>query len=1055
MDLVEIIRGGQDAMDRSDYQLAAAACTHVLDAFPSCLTAHRMLGEAHLEQGQIDQAVEHFNRAITLDPLNVVARLGLGVAAEEKRAMSDAYASYMNAWETNPALDQVRDELVRLRGLLGVGERLHPSRSGLAGIYLRGGQFGRAAAEWRAVLLADPDNPRASTALAEVLWRSGDDAGALAACRAVLEENPENVRALGMLADIDSRRGNPAVSELIERFQFVDPVGEVLALLSEWRDDLDLTFLRREHIVADFNFDSAPVRNEASSLAAAGQNGAPGLGANQFAAPDLWDTLVKDLVPGEDQDGVGLGPADDVMPFSWPDEVDPATSEFASSQPASNSLTDSFGLAGLTPDTAAAVQPEPEDTLVSMSAMPLDLEPAEVEPPGVDDIADQLAASEPAPQQQPEPIQPVAVSFGPSQAPKETFVTADGRVDLTVGWDDLDRQLRDATPNFDNSNDIDDLAAEFGMDGIEPFQMGESSFDDAAWAPFTDDDLNPAGTAPVAADPVAAAPDPVETAPAAPPIVEPHAAAVGPADARWGLDDELLSAIPLQQSSGYTEMLRNVDLEVLPIADSSVDLDPFANPDSAGTPLDVGELMAVTSRDGTSPLSDPESQKDPEFDLGRPDGDQLTASENVAGHSADLEAESDLPFDFEPFDASTLMGDGNDADSANIFMPKENPAPAVVDDLSLDAMIAGLDVRPFSLDDDPTTERADLGGAVDFSDINEAPFDPATLTSLQVDPAPEAENIAPQWQLPDDVQDETAGALGDWGAMAIDDGLVAANVEGASEPAFTRSDAGPLAAEETQLEDVSPIREIEELVEESHVAASEAAAEPVVEDFAAEAPRLPVTAELDERAVAAEALSDELPVVEPLASEVAGGPAEGARVPGTGSFRLSPNAAVVWPGFVNHTSSLMDRGGERGNIFARLKESRQAALAAGREIGDWSLTARPGPPADDVASPVNGVAADMKLEMILPVEQAGAVSKSRRNVGTEDWGLDLKAMRFRLIEEAGAAEEVSQTLETAVAQGLGDPLAMRVLGEAYLKLGRTDQAASQFRNAMLARQRGR
>src|SRR5262249_54517355 len=160
-ELVEIIRGAQDAMDRGDYRLAIAACSHALETFPSCLTAHRMLGEACLEQGSTSDAIDHFNQTLTVDPLNVVARLGLGVACEEKKEMTAAYAAYLNAWEINPALDQVRDELVRLRGLLGGDERLHPTRAGLAGIYTRSGQFGRAASEWKAVLASEPDSLRA------------------------------------------------------------------------------------------------------------------------------------------------------------------------------------------------------------------------------------------------------------------------------------------------------------------------------------------------------------------------------------------------------------------------------------------------------------------------------------------------------------------------------------------------------------------------------------------------------------------------------------------------------------------------------------------------------------------------------------------------------------------------------------------------------------------------------------------------------------------------------------------------------------------------------
>jgi Tfp pilus assembly protein PilF len=64
-------------------------------------------------------------------------------------------------------------------------------------------------------------------------------------------------------------------------------------------------------------------------------------------------------------------------------------------------------------------------------------------------------------------------------------------------------------------------------------------------------------------------------------------------------------------------------------------------------------------------------------------------------------------------------------------------------------------------------------------------------------------------------------------------------------------------------------------------------------------------------------------------------------------------------------------------------------------------------------------------------------------------------MRLRLVESREAAQEVATALETAIAHGYGEPLALRVLGEAYLRLGKTEQAAAQFRQAMLGRRRTR
>ena len=115
MELKDLITGAQEAMDQGDFRLAIAAGEHALVGYDACLSAHRMLGEAYLERGDKQTAIGHFERTLAIDPLNVVARLGLGVASEETRRYEDAYGHYLCAWETNPALDQVRYELVRLR----------------------------------------------------------------------------------------------------------------------------------------------------------------------------------------------------------------------------------------------------------------------------------------------------------------------------------------------------------------------------------------------------------------------------------------------------------------------------------------------------------------------------------------------------------------------------------------------------------------------------------------------------------------------------------------------------------------------------------------------------------------------------------------------------------------------------------------------------------------------------------------------------------------------------------------------------------------------------
>ena len=90
MELKDLISGAQLAMDQGDYRLTIAASNHALVGYDSCLAAHRMLGEAYLERGDQQSSITHFERALAIDPLNIVSHLGLGVAAEESKRYADA-----------------------------------------------------------------------------------------------------------------------------------------------------------------------------------------------------------------------------------------------------------------------------------------------------------------------------------------------------------------------------------------------------------------------------------------------------------------------------------------------------------------------------------------------------------------------------------------------------------------------------------------------------------------------------------------------------------------------------------------------------------------------------------------------------------------------------------------------------------------------------------------------------------------------------------------------------------------------------------------------------
>jgi Tfp pilus assembly protein PilF len=1040
VELKELITGAQEAMDQGDYRLAIAASEHALVGYDACLAAHRMLGEAYLERGDQQSAIAHFQRTLAIDPLNVVAQLGLGVASEETRRYEEAYAHYLSAWENNPALDQVRDELVRLRGVLDVDERLHPTRAGLAGIHTRTGQFARAAAEWRAILAVEPDSARARTALAELLWRQGDDAGAAAAAREAMRGCPENARALAILADIETRRGGGTAADLAQRFCGVDPTGEVLAILRGWRSDADLSSLLPESILIDeFDFERHRTR-QTSGLSRKSITGS--LATSQMAAPDLWDTLVNDLNTGApSKPAPTLATA--VEPFNWTDgqPAEAAPEIIPTAAPALPDDSDIFPELALLGDDIAPFDPgdpEPVAVLDSESApMPesVDVVPEwnasahteipdaaasaaadadldlDLVPFSLDEITGTVAPAhaldesvlsasfgtlpEPEPVSEPQTatsVSPALPVDEPGADPvlpayDDPFVTADGRIDLTAGWDKLDRELEAATPSANGDGGFDALLAELGVDGVVPFDAVIESADEDAWSPFSDGDFD----APVAEISHAADSDIPSVDLLLPDasgdaldladvealdvnaFLDPIAEPVHTAEATPALGSDILAGIPHPEPSGYTQLLRNIDEESLPEHDAGDnELDPFANPDASGAPLAFDELIGVTSSDGTGPLSARSEELPAEIDLvAALDFSQTDLSTAVPAAEAE-------PFDFEvdgiePFDSAgfDLAADASVDDIAFVAEPlaaEMSPPAAVLPDEPLAADLG--DVAPFAFDDG-AGNQAD-GAPMDFSELDVAPepmifspaaaqpaesfdFDESEAEPLEFEPAANADAVDDPGQAVDWTSEDADAARLD---------VAAEQVEGADEPAAA---------------------EIEFEVEEEH--------EP-----------------------------------ELVAAACAG---NGLR-------------SVPWPQFMGQTSELIDRPLESGSLFTRIAAQKEALV----EMGVVSTGRRLSPM---MAAPEPRIIGGEPS----PVIEAPVAVEAEPSTGMSDQpNLDLMAMRVRLIEDESAAREIADTLEAAIADGLQTPLALRVLGEAYLKLGMVERAAAQFRQAMLTRRRG-
>ena len=429
VELRDLLHTAQSALEEGRHHEAIALCRHVLRHAPDAITALRLLGEANLEAGWADEARGCFERVLALDPYNVLARIGLAVIAEDRGEEERAIAQFRLAWEVEPAMPQLRGELVRLyRKRYGVGGRLRLTRIALANLHARNEDLLRAISQFRSLLDEGSTRPDIPLGLAAALWRHDEGVEAAALCRRVLAEYPQTARALLILSAIAGDQGGADdAEEQLRAARELDPDAALAR---------DLLAMRASQTLADFvdqplsipAFDpTVPVETPAGQVAATEAslrwedissgwtaetslthdgNPAPG------AAPGA--PLDHELAAGEGQPpGSALAPDN-----AWP---------WGTDRGAEATLTDGAL------DAGGAGAPLPDWN----------------EPPAEDDLM-------------PEPDELTAVER------------------LTANWDNIDNELAAARPSDESDVAMNSLLAALGSDvDVTPFDVEGASAPDA------------------------------------------------------------------------------------------------------------------------------------------------------------------------------------------------------------------------------------------------------------------------------------------------------------------------------------------------------------------------------------------------------------------------------------------------------------------------------------------------------------------------------------------------------------------------------------------------
>ncbi len=191
-------------IDRGQLDEAVAHCQHILKTYPKHLETYRLLGKAYLEAKRYNEAVDIFSRVLAAEPHDFVAHVGMSIIRDEQGKLDDAIWHMERAFEVQSANPAIQAELQRLYGRRdGVQPpRIRMTRGALAHMYMRGELYPQAISETKSVLEEDQGRSDMQVLLAKAYFRSGQKNDSADAASAVLKRYPFCLEANRVLAEI-------------------------------------------------------------------------------------------------------------------------------------------------------------------------------------------------------------------------------------------------------------------------------------------------------------------------------------------------------------------------------------------------------------------------------------------------------------------------------------------------------------------------------------------------------------------------------------------------------------------------------------------------------------------------------------------------------------------------------------------------------------------------------------------------------------------------------------------------------------------------------------
>jgi competence ComEA-like helix-hairpin-helix protein len=230
-------------IDQNQIDEAIAHCRHILGRYSKHIATYRLMGKALLEAQRFSDASDVFHRVLSSVPDDFIAHLGMSIIREDEGNLDGAIWHMERAFEVQPSNAAVQVELRRLFGLKDdfTPQKIQLTRGALARMSAKSNLYSQAIAELRSALTDDPQRPDLQVVLAAMYAQTGAHIEAIETCNALVSKLPYCIEANRLLTELlpETERANEAqvfngrLKELDPYIAHLSPVATTVDLVPD------------------------------------------------------------------------------------------------------------------------------------------------------------------------------------------------------------------------------------------------------------------------------------------------------------------------------------------------------------------------------------------------------------------------------------------------------------------------------------------------------------------------------------------------------------------------------------------------------------------------------------------------------------------------------------------------------------------------------------------------------------------------------------------------------------------------------------------------------